>query len=116
MNQLNSVILEGDIVEDAVVQDGAFGPTTEFNIAVKRFYKGTEGNPMEEVSIFPIVAKGLMAEKLAEKWGEKGQGIRVVGRLKQVKSLGKVDTANEPVSKIVIIAEHIEFKPRPTKA
>ena len=41
--------------------------------------------------------------------GAKGRGVRVVGRLKQDRWVGK-DGKN--YSKVKVVAEHIEFKPK----
>ena len=61
----------------------------------------------KEVSFFIIEAWSTLAQS-AFKIGKKGQGIRVVGRLKQERYK---DPSGNPLSKVVIVAEHIEFRP-----
>jgi single-strand DNA-binding protein len=40
--------------------------------------------------------------------GEEGRGVRVVGWLKEEQQIGD---DNKPQSKIIIVAEHVEFSP-----
>ena len=112
MNMLNSVILEGDITKTGNVVQFADGQhQLEVTIAVKRPFRNRAGFIVDETSEFNVVAYGPTATYLAEK-GTIGQGIRVVGRLTQVKW---VDDGRQQ-SAVKLIAEHIEYKPkRPQK-
>ena len=108
MNQLNSIILEGNLVRDAVLFEPAEGfKVARFAIGVNRFYKNHNDEGVEEVSFFEVEAYGKIAE-YSEKKAKKGRGIRVVGRLKQ--SSWKDDN-NKYYSKVFVVAEHIEYKP-----
>lgn len=107
MNMLNSAILEGDITKTGNVVQFADGKQQlEVTIAVKRQFRNRAGFIVDETSEFNVIAYGPMADYLAKK-GTKGQGIRVVGRLTQVKWV--VDGRKQ--SAIKLIAEHIEYKP-----
>ncbi len=108
MNGLNSLIIEGNMVRDP-----EFGETTKgtqfccFSIATNRVY--TQNNETtQEVSYFDVEAWTSMA-LLCKENGAKGRGVRVVGRLKQDRWIGK-DGKN--YSKVKVVAEHIEFKPK----
>ena len=101
MNQLNSIILEGNVSEKPVFDE--VKGTFDFPIAVKRFYKNEDGSEELETSHFNIRSYGKMAEVCKDKCTV-DRGIRVVGRLK------------EENSKVIVIAEHIEFKPKSKKA
>lgn len=108
MNQLNSIILEGNLVRDAVLSEPVPGfKVSKFTIAVNRFYKNHNGDGAEEVSYFDVEAYGNMAE-YSEKKAKKGRGIRVVGRLKQSTWKDENDKFN---SKTFVVAEHLEYKP-----
>jgi len=108
MNQLNSIILEGNLVRDAVLSEPADGfKVTKMTIAVNRFYKNHNDEGVEEVSFFDVETYGKAAE-YCEKKATKGRGIRVVGRLKQ--SVWKDDNG-KAYSKVYVVAEHIEYKP-----
>ena len=108
MNQLNSIILEGNITRDVVFKETPHGcKVCTIPIAVNRWYKSDDGKGIEEVSYFDVEAFGKMAE-YCERRVTKGRGLRVVGRLKQSRWKG-ADGKN--ASRITIIAEHIEFKP-----
>ncbi|MBQ5472210.1 MAG: single-stranded DNA-binding protein [Treponema sp.] len=108
MNQLNSLIIEGNITKDAELKEPKEGfKVCEISVAVNRYYKNLKGEGSTEVSYFDIEAYGKTAEIAAEKC-TKGRGVRVVGRLKQNRWSDPDGKIN---SKVKIIAEHIEFKP-----
>ena len=114
MNNLNSIILEGDILADVEPKESLHGIYTEFVIGVKRTYKNGAGEEVEEESRFEIQAFGNVAGMLTRddsKWGQKGQGVRIVGRLKQE----RWEYDGKQMSKVVVLAEHIEFRPRIVK-
>lgn len=109
MNQLNSLIIEGNVVRQPELEEPATGfKVCRFSVAVNRWYKGKNGNGEEEVSYFDVETYGKMAE-LCAKQLEKGRGVRVVGRLKQ----NRWEDENKKLkSKVFVIAEHVEFKPK----
>ncbi len=108
MNQLNSLILEGNLVRDAVLAEPAPGfKKCNFSVGVNRFYKNRKNEDVNEVSFFDVEAYGKMAEYCESK-AKKGRGVRVVGRLKQ--DTWK-DSEGKTASRIYVIAEHIEYKP-----
>lgn len=89
MNNLNSLIVEGNMVSGELKEN-----TFNFSIAVNRF----TGNKELETSFFDVECYGNLVKLLEQKF-KKGCGVRIVGRLKQVQE------------RVIIIAEHIEFKP-----
>lgn len=107
MNMLNSIILDGDITKTGEIVQFVDGQhQLEVTIAVKRQYRKRDGFIAEETSEFNVVAYGVTADFLAKK-GVIGQGIRVVGRLTQV----KWEAEGREQSAVKLIAEHIEYKP-----
>ena len=112
MNQLNSIILEGKLVRDAVLLEPVEGfKVCKFSLAVNRWYKNRSNEGVEEVSFFDVEVYGRTAE-FCQTRGVKGRDVRVVGRLKQ--DTWK-DENGKPQSKVYVIAEHIEYKPIPQK-
>ena len=108
MNQLNSLILEGKLVRDAVLVEPVEGfKVCKFSLAVNRWYKNRNNEGVEEVSFFDVEVYGKTAE-FCQKKGTKGRDVRVVGRLKQ--DTWK-DENGKTLSKVYVIAEHIEYKP-----
>ena len=108
MNSLNSLIIEGNLVRDPVLSETNKGTTfCTFTIASNRSYLHNN-EPTEEVSYFDVEAWTNIAT-MCKETGEKGRGVRVVGRLKQDRWIGK-DGKN--CSKVKVVAEHIEFKPK----
>jgi len=110
MNNLNSILIEGNLVRDPLLKNTSGGtPVCNFTIASNRFYKSkTGGGTLEkEVSFFDVETWAKLAESCND-IGRKGRGVRVVGRLKQDRwnsSDGK------PHSRVSIVAEHVEFRP-----
>lgn len=107
MNNLNSILLEGNLVRDPETRTTTNGkPVSTFQIATNRFYRKETGIE-KEVSFFNVEAWGRQAENV-NNLGRKGRGVRVVGRLKQERWNG---ADGKTQSKVVIVAEHIEFRP-----
>ena len=108
MNQLNSLILEGNLVKDAVLTEPAPGfKKCVFTMGVNRFYKNRNNESVNEASFFDVEAYNQVAEWCGKK-ATKGRGVRVVGRLKQ--DTWK-DESGKSASRIYVVAEHIEYKP-----
>ena len=109
MNNLNSVLLEGNLTEDPIV-----GITPEgssfcfFRISSNRFFKYDEKIQMEtshfDVEVYDKLAELCFAEL------KKDRGVRVVGRLHQEYSL---DADGITESRVKIVGDHVEFKQVP---
>jgi len=108
-NQINSIILEGNLVRDMeVVKVSDTFRVGKFTIAVSRTYRKADDTEEEEVSYFDIECFGKMADVLENKL-KKGREIRVVGRLKQERWKSDKGTLS---AKVYIVAEHVEVKPQ----
>ena len=106
MNNLNSVLLEGNMVRDPLLRSTPKGtPVCNFTIASNRFYR-QDSNMEKEVGFFDVEAWGRLADACNTQ-GRKGRGVRVVGRLKQDRWTGN-DGKNH--AKIAIVAEHVEYR------
>lgn len=114
MNNINSIMLEGNLVRDPEHNETQMGSSVcNFSLAVNRTYKDSKGEKVDEVSFFDIETWGDLAEKLKKENVKKGRGIRVVGRLKQGRWK---DAEGKSHSKIFVVAEHIELKQQIRKA
>ncbi len=112
MNNLNSIILEGNLTKDPIVDQTTKGtPVCRFTVASNRFYK-TEGERQEEVGFFEVETWSRLAETCSE-YLSRGRGVRVVGRLKQDRW---TNDEGQPRSRIHIVGEHVEFRSRPKSA
>lgn len=108
MNNLNSVLLEGNLCRDPELRYTAKGTAVcTLVVASNRSYK-VEGERHDEVSFIEITTWGKLASVCAEHLS-KGRGVRVVGRLKQERW---DDADDNPRTKVLIVAEHVEFQPR----
>lgn len=106
MNQLNSLIIEGNVCREAEVKQTVNGYSlATFSIAVNRYHKKSDGSFEQETSYFDIEAWGEMAKSVQEK-SSKGCTVRIVGRLKQNRWQ---DQNGKILSKISVIAEHIDY-------
>ena len=106
MNQLNSLILEGNICREAEFKNTENGfMLATFPIAVNRYMKKSDGTYEPEVSYFDIESWGEIAKMISEK-ASKGQCVRIVGRLKQNRWK---DSNGKNQSRISVVAEHIDL-------
>ena len=107
MNNLNSILIEGNLVREPVFRSTPKGtPVCTFSLASNRFFKQDSGLE-KEVSFFEVETWAKLAE-VCNSMGKKGRGVRVVGRLKQDRWTGN---DGKQRSRIAIVAEHVEFRP-----
>ncbi|MCD6120520.1 MAG: single-stranded DNA-binding protein [Spirochaetales bacterium] len=108
MNNLNSVLIEGNLVRDPELTYTPKGtPVCKFSVATNRFFK-QDDEYQKEVSYFDVTTWSRLAEVCGE-YLTKGRGVRVVGRLKQDRW---EDPEGNTRTKVQIVAEHVEFKPQ----
>ncbi len=104
MNNLNSVLIEGNLVKDperSVLEKGTI--LTKFTIAVNRMRK--EGQEkVQDVMYILIETWGKLAENCAQ-YLHKGEKVRVVGYLKQ----SRWTDGDKYLSRYSINSEHVEF-------
>lgn len=106
MNNLNSVLIEGNIVHDPLHKISPKGNSIcTFSIASCRFYQ-SDNKGVTEVNYFEIETWAALAEYCYHQ-GRKGSIVRVVGHLKQDRWN---DSEGNARSKIIIVAEHVNFK------
>lgn len=110
MNNINCLIVEGNITQNVDFKTTTHGyPVCRIPIAVNHVYKKANTDEyVDEVSYFDIETFGKLAE-ICAKFSEKGRGVSVVGRIKQNRWKSE-DGKNQ--SRVTIIAEKVEFKPR----
>jgi single-strand DNA-binding protein len=107
MNNLNSILIEGNLTHDPEYRTTAKGTALcTFTVASNRYYKKNDSFE-KEVGFFNVETWGKMATAHCN-LGSKGRGVRVVGRLKQERWVG---TDGKNHSRVVIQAEHIEWRP-----
>ena len=98
MNMLNNLSLEGTITKDVELTETENGnAVAKSAMASSRYFKTEEGEEKEEVTTIDFVCFGKMAENLA-RISKTKRNVRIVGRLKNQDD------------KIIIVAEHIEYK------
>jgi len=111
MNNLNSILIEGNIVKEPLYRTTPKGtPVCTFSLASNRFFKQDSGLE-KEVSFFDVETWAKLADT-CNNLGKKGRGVRVVGRLKQDRWTGN---DGKQKSRISIVAEHVEFRPEVKK-
>ena len=113
MNNLNSILLEGNLSRDPELRytpsagTSPGTPVCTLVVASARTYK-LAGERVEEVSFVEAVTTGKLATVCAEHL-VKGRGVRLVGRIKQERW---EDADGNSRSKVLIVCEHVEFQPR----
>jgi single-strand DNA-binding protein len=106
MNNLNSVLIDGNLTRDVEVKTFQNGTVVaRLSVAVNRYVKKDAGYE-QEVSYIDVTAFGKLAERVGEK-GVKGAYARIIGRLKQERWNGSDGKA---YSKVVIIADNVDLK------
>ena len=102
MNQLNSVLLEGE-VSKIIKSERKEGLKSSFIFKINtRSYKKTESGEVEKIeNTFEIATEKRLAEVCGEHLSI-GRGVRIIGRLAV-----KPDEERS----VFIQAEHVEFKP-----
>ena len=104
MNNLNSVLLEGNLTKDPGLTETPKGtPVCVFSLAVNRFYR-QDDNTVKEVSYFDIETWSRLAQFCSGQL-KKGSPVRVVGHLKQERW---EDAEGKYHSRIKVVAEHVE--------
>ncbi|GHV94917.1 hypothetical protein AGMMS50293_12370 [Spirochaetia bacterium] len=107
MNNLNSILIEGNMVRDPLLRSTPKGTSVcSFTLASNRFFRQDTGLE-KEVGFFDVDTWGKLAEACYNR-GHKGRGVRVVGRLKQDRWNSADGKAH---SRVTIVAEHVEFRP-----
>jgi single-strand DNA-binding protein len=106
MNNLNSVLIEGNMVRDPLIRSTPKGTQVcHFSIASNRFFR-QDSSLEKETGFFDVEAWGKLATACSSQ-GRKGRGVRVVGRLKQDRWTG---TDGKSHNKVAIVAEHVEYR------
>ena len=110
MNNINCLIVEGNITRNPEYKTTPHGyPVCKMPIAVNHYYKKSNSDEfVDEVSYFDVETFGKLAE-ICAKFSQKGRGVSVIGRIKQ--NRWKTDDGKN-ASRVTIIAEKVEFKPR----
>jgi single-strand DNA-binding protein len=112
VNALNSILLEGNLTRDPESKTLSTGTQVcNFSVASDRFYRQND-NTEKEVSYFDVEAWAKLGLACSQNL-KKGRGVRVVGRLKQDRWL---DPEGKSKSRVIIVAEHVEFKPQKKEA
>jgi len=107
MTNLNSVLIEGNMVRDLQYRVTPKGSSVcTFTLASNRYFQ-MDGGPEKEVSFFDVETWAKLAERCYN-LGKKGRGVRCVGRLRQDRWTGE---DGKQKARITIVAEHVEFKP-----
>lgn len=107
MNMLNSIIIEGKVLNKTSTVTVQGNPVTVITIETRRSCKDSyDGTEKEELSKFDVDTFGKLAE-MCNEYANEGRTIRVVGRL----TTHDITVNGTTVPRITILAEHIEFKP-----
>ena len=107
MNNLNQILIEGNLTRDPEFKTTPKGtPLCTFSIASNRYLPKGNGEFEQDTSFFDVTAWAQLAESCRDQL-KKGRGVRVIGRLKQ----DRWDQDGQTRSRVSIVAEHVVFKP-----
>ena len=109
MNNLNSVLVDGNVVADPDYRETSKGtPVCNFRLGSNRYYR-VDTELQEEANFFDIETWAKSAERCRDGLS-KGRNVRVVGRLKQDRW---TDDQGGKHSRIKIVADHVDLGPLP---
>ena len=107
MNSLNSILIEGNVTRDPVMTTTPKSTVVcTFTVESNWFYREND-ELQNDILYLDVEVWSRLAERCGEELTE-GQGVRIVGRLKQDRWQTK---GGEPRPRIKIVAEHVEFRP-----
>ncbi|MBI4993437.1 single-stranded DNA-binding protein [Candidatus Wolfebacteria bacterium] len=110
---LNKVFIIGNLTRDPELRSLPSGiPVASFGVATNRVWKNQQGQKQEDVQFHNIVVFGKQAELVNQYLG-KGRMVFVEGRI-QTRNWDAQDGAKK--TRTEIIAERIQFGPRPAGA
>jgi single-strand DNA-binding protein len=105
-SNLNFVILEGNLFRDPVFRFDEDEGKVVCNLRIASSFYPNETE--KEVNYITVRCYERNLMKDADTYGEKGRWVRIAGRLREERDEGNSDTAK---SKLVIVANSIEFRP-----
>lgn len=107
MKQINSLVIEGTIVQKSELTTLASGTDfCQFVLRSEISEKSLAGENDKAVYEFEVFAYGFIAKSISKK--RLGTELRMVGILKQVKT--EIDCR-----KVIIVADHIDYRPLPAE-
>ena len=110
MASLNKVILIGNLTRDPELRYTPNGSAVaKFGLAVNRNYTNKQGEKVENVDFFNIVAWAKLAE-LCSQHIQKGSSVAIEGRLS---SRSWETPEGQKRSTVEVIAENVQFLGRP---
>lgn len=108
MNDLNSLHIEGTVSKSPMYQTTKKGDSVcTFSVASNRYFKTIVGKKEKETSFFDVEAWKGEADK-CQKLAHTGRRCRITGRIREDRWRSP---KGEPRSKVVIVAELVEFRP-----
>lgn len=106
MNQLNSIILEGNLTRDPELVTTPSGSCVcKMPIASNRMYR--KGDTVNEEVLYLLIESWANTALVCNEYLKKGSWVRAVGRLKQDRWQNSEGESRE---RFVLVAEHVEFR------
>lgn len=113
MVTLNRVILMGNLTRDPELRYTPSGsPVANFGLAVNRSFTNKQGEKVDSVDYFNIVAWAKLAELCAE-YIRKGSPVAIEGRLQ---SRSWETNEGQKRNTVEVIAENVQFLGKPSDA
>ncbi len=108
MNNLNTVLISGNLVKEPVTKKVGEKKVCRLVIGINEFFG--KGDDKRTESTYPVVEVWEGIAESCEKYLEKGRLVRVVGKLRQ-KSW---EDEGGKHTMIYVLGEHVEFGPKKT--
>ena len=112
MNELNSVLIEGTLLDEPkrilLADTEESVRLVKFDIASHKVYRNSDGETKDDVLIISCIAFGELAERI-QPLLKSGMQVRVLGRLRSTRWQTR---EGEDRKSFEIVAQHIEFRRR----
>jgi len=109
---LNKIFIIGNLTRDVALRTTPSGQSVaDFGVATNRVWIDSQGQKQQEAEFHNVVVWGKMAE-ICSQYLAKGRLVLIEGR---IRTRSWQDSSNQKRYKTEIIAENIQFGPRPVK-
>ena len=106
MNDLNSILIEGNLTQDPELKYTTKRTALCYMTNAVNRYNKSEEETKQEAAFLDVECRAHIAGS-CNQHQSKDRGVRVVGRLKQ----DRWEQDGYSHSKVIIVAEHVEFIP-----
>jgi len=115
VNDLNTISIEGHLTNNPEIKEFGKIRYCHFSIANNRSFKNPKGIVEKETSFFDVEAWDSNID-IAMTFGHKGRGVRIYGRIKQIRYSEEKHGKTIPKQRVVVVPNPNGFEFFPDKS